>query len=66
MTAPGVDGSPNSILNDLGPGTYSFVITDSRDCTRDSTFTLTAPPELFFDCGAVDETLAALNNGKLG
>ena len=65
-TGPGVDGSPNSILNDLGPGTYSFVITDSRDCTRDSTFTLTAPPELFFDCGAVDETLAALNNGKIG
>jgi len=58
-TGPGVNGSPDAILTDLGPGTYSFVITDSRDCTRDSTFTFMAPPELFFDCGAVDETLAA-------
>jgi gliding motility-associated-like protein len=65
-TGPDVDGLNSRDLFDLEPGIYSFVITDSRGCTRDSSFTLTAPPELFFDCGAVDETLAALNNGKIG
>ncbi|TXF90109.1 hypothetical protein FUA23_07665 [Neolewinella aurantiaca] len=63
---PGVTGIHSPRIPDLGPGTYSFVLTDSRGCMRDSSFTLTAPPELFFDCGAVDETLATLNNGKIG
>jgi len=65
-TGPDIDGSISPTITDLGPGIYSFVITDSRDCMRDSVFTLTAPPELFFDCGAVDETLAVLDNGKIG
>ncbi len=65
-TGPGVDGSGDTRLTDLEPGTYSFELFDSRNCMRDSSFTITAPPLLTLDCGAVRESLAALDDGKIG
>jgi len=65
-TGPGVSGSGDTRLTDLEPGTYSFELFDSRNCTRDSTFMITAPPALTLACGAVRESLATLDDGRIG
>jgi hypothetical protein len=65
-TGPGIDGDGGLIQDNLGPGTYSFEIFDSRDCSVDSTFTFMTPPALTMTCGAVGETLASRDDGMIG
>lgn len=63
---PGVDGSSNTSLEGLGPGTYTYSVTDSRFCNVMGSVTLTAEPAFTFNCGGVDETLPFLDDGMIG
>jgi gliding motility-associated-like protein len=65
-SGPGITGTNDTLLENLGPGIYSLQIIDDRSCFVDTTLTLTAPPPLAFNCGGVDETFSFLNDGKIG
>lgn len=63
---PGVDGASTRLLENLGPGTYRYEVTDDRLCTVSGTVTIVAEPSFTFSCGGVDETLPFLDDGKIG
>jgi gliding motility-associated-like protein len=65
-TGPGIDGSSARLLENMGPGTYRYEVTDDRLCTASGTVTITAEPSFTFNCGGVDETLPFLDDGKIG
>lgn len=62
---PGVDGSSLRVLAGLGPGTYTYTITDDRLCTVTGSVVLLAEPSFTFNCGGIDETLPFLDNGMI-
>jgi len=63
---PGVDGFTQPILTGLGPGTYTYTVTDSRLCETSGSVNIVSEPSFTFSCGGVDETLPFLNDGKIG
>ncbi|MBC6994218.1 gliding motility-associated C-terminal domain-containing protein [Neolewinella lacunae] len=65
-TGPGVSGSTQATISNLGPGTYNFQIIDDRGCFLEGSHTLTAPPALQFSCAALNETCPAANDGRIG
>ncbi|MFK8164966.1 MAG: gliding motility-associated C-terminal domain-containing protein [Lewinella sp.] len=65
-TGPGIDGDGDLLQDNLGPGTYSFEVFDSRNCSLMDSYTFTTPPALSMTCGAVGETLASRDDGLIG
>lgn len=63
---PGVDGSSATVLDDLGPGTYTYTVTDSRNCSVSAPVVIISEPSFTFNCGGVDETLPFLDDGQIG
>jgi len=63
---PGVDGSNATVLDDLGPGTYTYTVTDSRGCSVSAPVVIISEPSFTFNCGGVDETLPFLDDGQIG
>jgi gliding motility-associated-like protein len=63
---PGVDGVTLPILTDLGPGTYTYTVTDSRLCEVSGSVNILSEPSFTFNCGGVDETFPFLDDGKIG
>ncbi len=46
---PGVEGSNETYLSELGVGTYSLTVTDTNGCSESSTFNITEPDEIIVD-----------------
>lgn len=63
---PGIDGSSLTTLEGLGPGTYSYTVTDSRNCSETGSIVLISEPSFTFNCGGVDESLPFLDDGMIG
>lgn len=43
------DGSTNQLRTGLGPGTYTYRVTNERECTASATYTLEEPLPIFID-----------------
>ena len=65
-SGPGVDGRTDAELTGLGPGTYTYTVTDERGCTLSGTATIVSEPAFTFNCNGTDETLPFLDDGKIG
>ncbi len=55
--------SSNQDINNIGPGTYTVIVTDKNGCTKNSVFVLTNPSEIIIS-GVVKNTTC--NGGKSG
>ena len=57
-----IDGFDAPFVSDLGPGTYSMVVTDANNCTNIGSSTITEPDPLYVNF-AVTNSCLGLNNG---
>jgi len=62
---PGVDGATQPTITNLGPGTYTYTVTDNRFCSVSGSVNIVSEPAFAFNCGGVDETLPFLDDGKI-
>ncbi len=65
------NGEDSAIIGNLGPGNYSFVITDSAGCTFDGTILLVEPSALLLEispaagsCGSLGSAAAIVTGGS--
>jgi len=63
---PGVDSSAATVLEGLGPGTYTYTVTDSRNCFVSNPIVIVSEPSFTFNCRGIDETLPFLDDGQIG
>jgi gliding motility-associated-like protein len=62
---PGVDGFTQTTLTGLGPGTYTYTVSDDRLCSISGSVNIVSEPSFTFNCGGTDETLPFLDDGKI-
>lgn len=62
---PGVDGFTQPTLTGLGPGTYTYTLTDSQLCELSGSVNIVSEPSFTFSCNGIDETLPFLNDGMI-
>ena len=56
----------NSVIpNNLGPGTYSYTVTDSNGCTANNTITIIEPVELISFISSTDITNCIIDDGAI-
>jgi len=60
------NGVQDSILQDIGPGTYTVIVTDSKGCRRNAGAVLEAPDSLQADWSVDPVSCFGGNDGRLG
>jgi hypothetical protein len=64
-TGPGGFTSNSEVIENLGPGTYTAVVSDELTCTRVFQFTATNPPPLAVQVVSVVDAEAGASNGSV-
>ena len=60
------NGATTASQANLGAGSYSATVTDSRGCTSTGNVNITEPPALGLNMASTDESCAGLSNGSVG